>query len=84
MREDDLHLVLDIVKSFSMERVYEMRQQVAFFWEKYIGTMKAITMTTLQILNDRVFPYAAVKYEQWNDFPRKVGGLGNHIFPELT
>lgn len=82
VREDDLHRVLDIVKSFSMERVYEMRQQVAFFWEKYIGTMKAITMTTLQILNDRVFPYAAVKYEQWNDFPRK-GVIRNPLFLPL-
>ena len=40
-----------------------------------MSTMKVITMTTLQILNDRVFPYAAKKFEEWNDFPRKVGGL---------
>ena len=72
IREDDLHLVLDILKTFSMERVYEMRQQVAFFFENYIRSMKVITMTTLQILNDRVFPYAGRKYRQWNDFPRKV------------
>ena len=72
VREDDLGQVLDILKSFSMERIYEMRQQVQFFWEKYIGTMKDITLTTLQILNDRVFPYAARKYEEWNDFLRKV------------
>lgn len=82
VREDDLHLVLDIVKSFSMERVYEMRQQVAFFWEKYISTMKAITMTTLEILNDRVFPYAARKYEEWNDYPRK-GVIRNPLFLPL-
>ena len=80
MREDDLGQVQDILKSFSMERIYEMRQQVAFFWEKYIGTMKDITMTTLQILNDRVFPYAAKKYEEWNDFPRKVSDHWNELY----
>lgn len=82
VREDDLHLVLDILKAFSMERIYEMRQQVAFFWENYISTMKVITMTTLQILNDRVFPYAAKKYEEWNDFPRK-GVIKNPLFLPL-
>jgi glucuronyl/N-acetylglucosaminyl transferase EXT2 len=31
--------------------------------------MKAIGMTTLQIINDRIYPYAAHTYEQWNNPP---------------
>ena len=37
--------------------------------------MQKITLTTLQIINDRVFPYAARKYEEWNDPPNKVFGI---------
>ncbi len=29
--------------------------------------MKAIGMTTLQIINDRIYPYAARIYEEWNN-----------------
>jgi glucuronyl/N-acetylglucosaminyl transferase EXT2 len=29
--------------------------------------MHAITLTTLQIINDRVFPYTARRYEEWNE-----------------
>lgn len=31
--------------------------------------MKAIGLTTLQIINDRIYPYAARTYEQWNNPP---------------
>lgn len=34
--------------------------------------MKAIGMTTLQIINDRIYPYAARTYEQWNNPPLVV------------
>jgi glucuronyl/N-acetylglucosaminyl transferase EXT2 len=72
VREDDLGDVIKILQSFSQDRIFEMRQQVKFFFHKYFRTMKDITLTTLQIINDRVFPYAGRKYEEWNDFPRLV------------
>ena len=50
-----------------------MRRQAYFFWESYFSSMSAITLTTLQVINDRVFPYAARKYEEWNNVPNPVG-----------
>ncbi|XP_045197567.2 exostosin-2-like [Mercenaria mercenaria] len=82
VREDDLGDVVKILQSFSTERIYEMRQQVHFFFNKYFRTMKDITLTTLQIINDRVFPYAGRKYEEWNDFPR-MGTSRNPLFLPL-
>ncbi|KTF76070.1 hypothetical protein cypCar_00030437 [Cyprinus carpio] len=38
-----------------------------WFWEAYFSSMKAIGMTTLQIINDRIYPYAARTYEEWNN-----------------
>jgi len=32
---------------------------------------------TLQIINDRVYPYTALKYEDWNDPPTSVSDLWN-------
>ena len=72
IREDDLSEVLNVVKRFSVQRVYHMRQQVQFFFNNYIKSMKAITLTTLQMINDRVFPFAARSYDDWNDIPNQV------------
>ena len=43
--------------------------QARWFWDAYFSSMKAIGMTTLQIINDRIYPYAAHTYEQWNNPP---------------
>lgn len=43
--------------------------QARWFWEAYFSSMKAIGLTTLQIINDRIYPYAARTYEQWNNPP---------------
>ncbi|KAK3099014.1 hypothetical protein FSP39_025286 [Pinctada imbricata] len=82
IREDNLHTVMDVLKSFTMERIYDMRRQVLFLWENYFSSMRAITMTTLHILNDRVFPYSGRKYEDWNVIPNKLS-VRNPLFLPL-
>ena len=72
VREDDLDQIMDIVTNVHPARVRSMLKQVQHFWENYFSSMRAITLTTLQILNDRVFPSAAKKYEDWNDPPNAV------------
>ena len=72
VREDDLSMIGTIASKVSTRRVHEMRKQVNFLWETYFSSMRAITLTTLQIINDRVFPYAARKYEEWNEPPYRV------------
>lgn len=54
--------------------------QARWFWEAYFSSMKAIGLTTLQIINDRIYPYAARTYEQWNNPPVVVGTHINFFF----
>jgi hypothetical protein len=39
------------------------------FTQKYFSSLKSITLTTLDILNDRIFPHHAKNYLDWNVFP---------------
>lgn len=70
--EDELENMIQILESYSQEKIYELRQQVNFIWQKYFSSPKVIALTTLQIINDRVFPYAGKSYEDWNDIPNTV------------
>lgn len=51
------------------QEVSPVCSQARWFWEAYFSSMKAIGLTTLQIINDRIYPYAARTYEQWNNPP---------------
>jgi len=70
--EDDLSSVMDILRAVSVSRVSSLRRQAQCFWRAYFSTLRAMTLTTLQVINDRVFPYTALKYEDWNDPPSSV------------
>ena len=72
VREDELPRVLDIAGNIHPARIRAMLTQGRYIWDNYFSSMRAITLTTLQILNDRVFPYAARKYEEWNNPPNAV------------
>ena len=67
--EDDLPRVIDILDQVSPSRVISMQRQIEFFYKSYFGSMRDITLTTLQIINDRVFPFASMKYDDWNEPP---------------
>lgn len=73
--EDDLENVIQILDSYTQEKIYELRQQVKFIWESFFSTPKVIALTTLQIINDRVFPYAGRSYEEWNEIPNTVSAI---------
>uniref|UniRef100_A0A146YP70 Exostosin-2 n=1 Tax=Fundulus heteroclitus TaxID=8078 RepID=A0A146YP70_FUNHE len=67
--EEKLSEMYTILKSIPHRQVEEMQRQAHWFWEAYFSSMKAIGLTTLQIVNDRIYPYAARTYEQWNNPP---------------
>uniref|UniRef100_A0AAZ3QX12 Exostosin-2 n=1 Tax=Oncorhynchus tshawytscha TaxID=74940 RepID=A0AAZ3QX12_ONCTS len=67
--EEKLPEMYTILKSIPHRQVEEMQRQARWFWDAYFSSMKAIGMTTLQIINDRIYPYAARTYEQWNNPP---------------
>ena len=72
LQEDYLEDVMSIVRNISHDHIVSMRRQGRFFFEQYFSSLSAITLTTLQILNDRVFPYDGKKYEEWNEIPYSV------------
>ncbi|KAK0133637.1 Exostosin-2 [Merluccius polli] len=67
--EEKLSEMYTILKSIPHRQVEEMQRQARWFWDAYFSSMRAIGMTTLQIINDRIYPYAAHTYEQWNNPP---------------
>ncbi|KAG5839150.1 hypothetical protein ANANG_G00201890 [Anguilla anguilla] len=80
--EDKLPEMYSILKSIPQRQVEEMQRQAHWFWEAYFSSMKAIGMTTLQIINDRIYPYAARTYEQWNN-PRGASDALKRSFRSL-
>nr|XP_002119284.3 exostosin-2-like [Ciona intestinalis] len=69
IREDSLPDIMNILRRIPHEQVVLMKKQVEFLYTSYFTNIPAITMTTLQIINDRVFPHVATTYEKWNNPP---------------
>ncbi|KAF3832697.1 hypothetical protein F7725_026362 [Dissostichus mawsoni] len=67
--EEKLSEMYTILKSIPHRQVEEMQRQAHWFWQAYFSSMKSIGLTTLQIINDRIYPYAARTYEEWNNPP---------------
>ncbi|XP_012690971.2 exostosin-2 [Clupea harengus] len=82
--EEKLPEMYTILKNIPHRQVEEMQRQARWFWEAYFSSMKAIGLTTLQIINDRIYPYAARTYEQWNNPPAvKWSSVSNPLFLPL-
>nr|XP_044605571.1 exostosin-2 isoform X1 [Equus asinus]XP_044605572.1 exostosin-2 isoform X1 [Equus asinus] len=63
---------------------WNLEVKARWFWEAYFQSIKAIALATLQIINDRIYPYAASSYEEWNDPPTvKWGSVSNPLFLPL-
>lgn len=69
VREDDLEDLLKVLKGVSKAKLFEMRSQALLLWNRYFRSMAKIALTTLDVINDRVFPHVAKTYEDWNDLP---------------
>lgn len=70
--EDYLNTVINVVKQVSKEKIKEMQKQVKFIYDKYFSSLKAITETTLDIIQDRVYPHWTKIYDDWNLRPEEV------------
>ncbi|XP_073955615.1 exostosin-2-like [Choristoneura fumiferana] len=64
--EENLKNVIKIVHSVSKERRGELYWQLRWVYENYFASIQKITLTTLEIINEKVFPLAARSYEDWN------------------
>jgi glucuronyl/N-acetylglucosaminyl transferase EXT2 len=70
---EELNNLMDILKPVQLN---DKQIFVNFFYHRYFNSIKAITMTTLDVLNGRVFPITGHSYEYWNvpdeDFQHKL------------
>nr|CAG4641480.1 EOG090X01LY [Eurycercus lamellatus] len=78
--EDDLPKMMDVLRAVSSERIEEMRRNGQFFYRRYFSSMEKIILTTLRILNDRVFPHQGRTYSDWNDLPEERSPLPRNTF----
>ncbi|CAK1555269.1 unnamed protein product [Leptosia nina] len=81
--EDNIKNLLKIVHSVSNERRGELYWQLRWVYERYFASIEKITMTTLEILNEKVFPLSARIYEDWN-MPEHLYGPVNPLFLPVT
>lgn len=72
IRETDLHSVMTVLKAVSPQRIDELQKQVKFLYDRYFSSLEKIVLTTLDELNDRVFPHLAKDYMYWNMPPVTV------------
>lgn len=64
--EDNIKNLLKIVHAVSSERRGELFWQLRWVYDKYFATIEKITLTALEIINEKVFPLASRMYEDWN------------------
>lgn len=65
--EDDLSKIMDLLQCVSSDRISEMRRKGNWIYTRYFSSMERIALTTLRIVNDRVFPHIGRSYSDWND-----------------
>ena len=71
--EHSTNELFDIINSISPKRIRHLRINGLHVWQKYFSSVENITRTTLDIINERVFPK-----------PRKVFSYSLKHFTELT
>ncbi|CAO2579792.1 Ext2 [Lemmus lemmus] len=82
--EEKMSDTYSILQNIPQRQIEEMQRQARWFWEAYFQSIKAIALATLQIINDRIYPYAAISYEEWNDPPSvKWTSVSNPLFLPL-
>jgi len=73
IKEENLGNIYSVLRSLSPEAVAMKSAFARFYYERYFSSMSAITLTTLNIINGRVFTNRAKTYEEWNRIPSKNG-----------
>ncbi|XP_066600643.1 exostosin-2 [Prorops nasuta] len=77
IQEADILLLVSILKKISPQRIIELHEQGVWLYKKYFSSMRQITLTTLEILTDRIFSHRARDYKYWNvpSYKRKPSPL---------
>ncbi|XP_032875097.1 exostosin-1 [Amblyraja radiata] len=68
----DERLLLQIpstVRSINQNKILALRQQTQFLWDAYFSSVERIVLTTLEIIQDRVFNHMSRNGLMWNKPP---------------
>lgn len=82
VREAELANLVNILRAVSLSRRQEMRQYGRLIYEKYFSTLAQITLTTLDILNERVFAHRTKNYAE-NNLPTDERCVRNPLFAPI-
>lgn len=80
MRELDLHLVLERIKRISKAKISEMKSYGEMLYNSYFNGVHALTMTTLDYLQSRMFPHNEKNRKHWNFVNSSNGIALNPLF----
>ncbi|CAH1390204.1 unnamed protein product [Nezara viridula] len=83
LSEGDLSSILKVASAIPTIKQKEMSAQGKWLYSTYFSSMESITLTALNILNDRVYPQYARVYEDWNNPPHS-SPVKSPLFLELT
>ncbi|XP_067386703.1 exostosin-1 isoform X1 [Emydura macquarii macquarii] len=78
----DERLLLQIpstIRSIHQDKILALRQQTQFLWEAYFSSVEKIVLTTLEIIQDRIFKHISRNSLIWNKHP---GGL--FVLPQYS
>ncbi|XP_071791199.1 exostosin-2-like [Asterias amurensis] len=79
--EEQLSELPEILSAISPSHIKDLQRQGRFYWQQYFKSIKDITLTTLQIINDRMYPYTAKDYTDWNEPRPRVGAISPLYLP---
>ncbi|XP_030050982.1 exostosin-1-like [Microcaecilia unicolor] len=71
--------VPSIIRSIDPDKVLVLRQQTQFLWDTYFSSLEKIVLTTLEIIQDRIFSHINRNAVMWNALP---GGL--FVLPQYS
>ena len=80
--ENYLHTLMDVLGKISPKRIRQMRETIRFLYNSYFSSIDKIALTTLDIIQDRVYPHWSRIYDDWNLKPEEKNT--NPLFLPLT
>ncbi|KAJ8921634.1 hypothetical protein NQ315_010543, partial [Exocentrus adspersus] len=80
--EDHLNTLMDVLHNISDKRIRQMQNVLLFIYKSYFSSMEQIALTTLDIIQDRVYPHLARTYDEINLLPKEISK--NPLFYPMT
>lgn len=70
--ETHLDTLMDVLNNISKKRIRRMQNVLLFMYKSYFSSVEQIALTTLDIIQDRVYPHLSRTYDEINLMPSEV------------